>query len=250
MSGLPIEWRLAERTAALSCGPLTGRVEFGARGTRFLVESWDGRPIGNWTALATQGPPATGERNEIADSYIRGPDLVVTFAKRPPFQFAPQIYWRASEHQAFRAVQIELMFSIQTELLDSDPESCVTSLARDAALFHADDLAAAAFTPLPLAGTPRSFARDSSPTHLFVFRSRALGVSYAEMVHPSDFVRARVMGADALPTIESTLFPERLEKGVIRRGRIGGWFMPAEGDLETSAALARQFVEEPLPLTT
>jgi hypothetical protein len=45
------------------------------------------------------------------------------------------------------------------------------------------------------------------------------------------------------------LFPEHLEKGVIRRGRVCGWFMPAENDLETAVALARQFVAEPLPLT-
>ena len=49
--------------------------------------------------------------------------------------------------------------------------------------------------------------------------------------------------------LRATLFPERLEKGVIRRGRVCGWFMPVENDLETAVRLARAFVEEPLPLT-
>jgi hypothetical protein len=250
MSALPIEWRLENRTAGLSCGRLQGRVEFDSQGTRFIVESWGGRPIKDWTALATFGPNATAEGNEITDSYVRGPDLVITFAKRRPFQFAPQIYWRARAHRAPAAVQIELMFSIQTDLLDSNPESCVTSRAHEAALFHTADLNGTAFAQLPLGETQRSFGHEPSSTHLFVFRSGALGVSYAQMVHPSDFVRVKLVGSDAFPSVESTLFPERLEKGVIRRGRICGWFMSAESDLETAAALARQFVEEPLPLTT
>jgi hypothetical protein len=46
------------------------------------------------------------------------------------------------------------------------------------------------------------------------------------------------------------LFPERLEKGVIRLARICGWFMPAENDLATAVELAKRFVAEPPPLTT
>jgi hypothetical protein len=84
---------------------------------------------------------------------------------------------------------------------------------------------------------------------LFVFRQPELGLSYAEMVHPTDFVSAEANGRP--PTcVRSTLFPEGLEKGVIRRARICGWFLPTENDLETAVELAKQFVDEPLPLTT
>ena len=71
------------------------------------------------------------------------------------------------------------------------------------------------------------------------------------MVHPSDFVAAQVDADMQLnQCLSTTLFPEHLEKGVIRRGRICGWFMPTETDLEVAVQLARQFVDEPLPLTT
>ena len=66
------------------------------------------------------------------------------------------------------------------------------------------------------------------------------------MVHPTDFVSARLQHTRH---VETTLFPEHLEKGVIRRGRICGWFMPAENDLDTAVELAREFVNEPPPLT-
>ena len=75
-------------------------------------------------------------------------------------------------------------------------------------------------------------------------------MSYAHMVHPSDFVSMRLKVALYAGVAESQLFPEHLEKGVIRRGRICGWFMPLENDLQTAVELARQFVNEPLPLTT
>ena len=50
--------------------------------------------------------------------------------------------------------------------------------------------------------------------------------------------------------ITSKLFPERLEKGVIRRGRICAWFLPREADLAIAAELFRRFVSQPPPLTT
>ena len=35
-----------------------------------------------------------------------------------------------------------------------------------------------------------------------------------------------------------------------RRARVSGWFLPVENDLAAAAALAQEFVAEPLPLTT
>jgi hypothetical protein len=46
------------------------------------------------------------------------------------------------------------------------------------------------------------------------------------------------------------LFPESLEKGVIRRGRVRGWFLPREGDADAAAERYRQWLAEPPPLTT
>jgi hypothetical protein len=70
------------------------------------------------------------------------------------------------------------------------------------------------------------------------------------MVHPSDFVTAQVQWNESgSPMVSATLFPESLEKGVIRRARLSGWFLPAENDLQAAVELAKRFVNEPLPLT-
>jgi hypothetical protein len=92
---------------------------------------------------------------------------------------------------------------------------------------------------------------SESNEHVFLFRSPTAKTSFAEVVHPSDFVSAEVHSDAARPwLVDVRLFPERLEKGVIRRARICGWFLPAENDLETAVELAKRFVDEPLPLTT
>jgi hypothetical protein len=70
------------------------------------------------------------------------------------------------------------------------------------------------------------------------------------MVHPLDFSAGAKSGIGRPQAdVRWQLFPEHLEKGVIRRGRICGWFMSVENDLETAVQLAREFVNEPPPLT-
>jgi hypothetical protein len=91
-----------------------------------------------------------------------------------------------------------------------------------------------------------------SPTNLVVLRHDLLGISYAEIVHPSDLDSLQlVLRQDGRAGAKSVLFQKpQLEKGVIRRARICGWFLPAENDLAVAVELARQFIEEPFPLTT
>jgi hypothetical protein len=121
----------------------------------------------------------------------------------------------------------------------------VRSCLRNAKLFHTDRTGEAL---KDLANQKHLFLNRDSTQHLIVFRHATLGLSYAEMVHPTDFVMAEADGGQCYA--RSTLFPERLEKGVIRRGRVCGWFLPTENDLATAVELASQFVDEPLPLTT
>ncbi len=142
---------------------------------------------------------------------------------------------------------------MHTDLLDSEPYSAVDSVCFNSTLFRSSMLTADGFRPLMADDSIHRVDRRDSETNTFVLRNSQLGVSYAEMVHPVDFDAAEIdlRGAERGDfCVRSFLFPERLEKGVIRRGRICGWFMPAENDLQSAVELARQFVDEPLPLTT
>ncbi len=185
------------------------------------------------------------------EAYIRGNDLVSTYESRLPHG-APQIYWRLHAGSP-PAIGVEVVLSMRTELLDSQPLSAVDSMAADVRAFHSTSLDATDFAPVDFDGAPHRWTSADAATHLFALRSERLKMTYAEMVHPSDFVSAVLSKPE--PEIDSwhlksVLFPESLEKGVIRRARICGWFLPAENDLAVAVQLARKFIEEPLPLTT
>jgi hypothetical protein len=242
-----VEWRIEGEAGLLSCGPLQGRVEADGMGVRLLVATWRGMPSDAFGAMITAGPGPRPAVIELKERYVRGCDFVATYAKSADFPVAPQFYWRAGFHEAFSAVQIQMILSVQTDLLDSHPEASVNSFAIESRLFHSQRLASDAFREVH---DSSSCEETVSREHLFVFRNEFLDLSYAQIVHPSDFVAAQVqLNGSRPPLVSATLFPDSLEKGVIRRARISGWFLPADNDLQAAVELAKQFVDEPLPLT-
>jgi hypothetical protein len=253
MSSATASWQLEGSNGYFTCGPMHGRIALKHLVSGVSEKTWQGLQCDDFAVLQLVAPLVEAmPPRELTDSYVRGPDLVATYARTAPLTVAPQICWRVSFAEVLSAVQIEVVLSMHTDLLDSQPYSAVNSVGFECRLFHAAQLDATNFQQLTQAdGADRFEARDSA-THLFLFRSDQVALSYAEMVHPDDFVEAEIdyRGEHyGSYRFHSLLFPERLEKGVIRRGRICGWFMPAEDDLETAVRLAQQFIEEPLPLT-
>jgi hypothetical protein len=248
MTDQAVSWSIEGSGANLKCGMLDGYAGCTPHGSNFVLWKWNGRPGEGIFVHASAGPRTGPEPCEIDELYVRGNDFIGNYSVAGPHRIAQQVYWRASEDRASSSVAIELILSIRTELLDSKPELCVTSYFPGAMLYHTCDLSEARVEKVQASAT---FERTSSAAHLFIFRSVSLGLMYAQMVHPSDFVSAKISFDGTQPLfLDATLFPERLEKGVIRRGRVGGWFLPAENDLQTAVELARRFVDEELPLTT
>jgi hypothetical protein len=242
-------WQIvAEDAAVLTLGPLVARVQFDPLGVRWQVVSWNGQLSDFLGAMITAGPGPRPPRLKLGEAYVRGSDLIASYAPQPDYPFTPHFRWQATWHPELGAVQIEMILSVQTDWLDSRPEATVTSVALGARVFSASTLDAKALVELVPPGVHEIEAAQSQH-HLVVFRQEELGISYAEMVHRCDFVRRTLQLDQAAGRVESLLFPERLEKGVIRRGRVSGWLLPAEGDCAAAVALARQFDEEPPPLT-
>jgi hypothetical protein len=239
------QWRIKGCGGNLECGPLEATARCGPDGTCFLPLKWHSQPIDSIDVLASAGPDQQSGL-QVADLYVRGADLVADFAAAGAHRIAPQIYWRAAAEPNAGAVRIALVLSVRTDLLDSAPAWSVASFVTDSALLHTSRLEDASFDDI--SGKCCTFRSTDSLVHLFVFRHSRFRLSYVEMVHPADFVEATSSGQQPI-CVKSKLFPERLEKGVIRRGRICGWFLPAENDLATAVELARRFVDEPLPLT-
>jgi len=253
MSEQDVKWELSGPGANLKCGLLEAYARCDEHGMDVIVTKWNERPTPGISVLCSAGPVESAGQLEVSDRYIRGRDFVVSCLPAGQHRITPHVYWRAAFHPESSAARIELVLSAQTDLLDSGPAWHINSFVREAALLHCDILHCdiqreSAIEDISAA--VKTFDAAVSTEHLFLFRVPSLGITYAQIVHPSDFAGANVALDGRQPmVISTTLFPERLEKGVIRRGRICGWIMPAENDVETAIKLAREFINEPLPLT-
>src|SRR5688572_17406530 len=185
-------WKLdSPLSASLNCGPLAGIAHCQSGAIEFNPFSWNGAKLSSVRLLASSGPDHQSGL-QLADLYVRGADLVADFVPSGPHQIAPHVYWRAALESHLAAVRIELVLSVRTNLLDSAPTWSITSQLPNARLSHAHRLNVDAFDACD--GVGLNFGHSDGHEHLFVFRRPDLGLSYAEMTHPSDFVNAHASG--------------------------------------------------------
>jgi len=249
-------WRVEDFQARLELPELSGTINLlsPAAGLSQLTVLGSGlaadilqvsRPLDN--SEAAQSP---------VEHYVRGGDLVASYRETGSWPFRAQIYWRTDSHHSPGEspnvlAAVELVASLQTQLLDSQARLCVQSKLRAAEVFRLRDVASARFDRCD-PGFIRSVKITQAPA-CFLLRLDNQ-VSYGEMVHPLDFKESELVfestGSARSASLRHDLFAARLEKGVILRARVLGVFLPANGD---QAALARQYEKfsdaEP-PLTT
>ena len=192
---------------------------------------------------------------KLAEVYGRGSDLVALYEPLTPHQVQPSVYWRGRWDEGRQAVGVEMIVSMQTSLLDSNPETVVATGMPIGDVWgpvtdeKVDSLQRLEYTQFPLV-----LAEDgkSHRPSLVVYQPRDTPFAYVEMVHPADCVATQVeLNKWGESWATTRLFSERLEKGVIRRARIAGWHIPRKSDvLRTAWELYTQFAAEPLPLTT
>jgi hypothetical protein len=238
------QWQVTASLAKLQAGLLAGQLDLSHLAAGLRGIQWNGHPCDDFEVLRT----SITTDSQLLDCYIRGTDLVATYSQSGTCAVAPHCYWRLRHHSQFNAVAIEMILSVQTDLLDSQPAAVVRSMAQNVRVFHCAGLADGNFQQ-------RSQAYHVNPqdyeVHLVVLRHEGAGLSYAQLVHPTDLEALQLQfRLDGKSGAMAVVFQKpHLEKGVIRRARIYGWFLPAESDLRVSAELARRSLEEPLPLT-
>jgi hypothetical protein len=246
-------WTLVYGCAQLEVGSLRAEVRHAALDRGITTLQWRSKPVLDCRLLQLRCPACSPTPPPLVDSYVRGRDLVANYAEAARGAVQPHIYFRAGN--SGDAAGLELIVSMQTSFLDSQPESLVTSELHASEVLILDSVLEQVAQPFDPAVQQATFSGAAGKAaYLFLFRLSD-SLSYAEMVHPGDFVSAQ-LDASSTATRPGTLFkltwrlfPEPLEKGVIRRCRIAGWFLPRDNDQQRSADLFRQFVEEPLPLT-
>jgi hypothetical protein len=136
------------------------------------------------------------------------------------------------------------VLSSQTSLLDSEPlTSLESSLPTGEVLGLVDDQWRTINSD--------DWQTDNRAPRAVLVRPQATPAhSYLELVHPTDFAGVQVSSADGLTTLRWRLFPERLEKGVIRRGRVRGYVLPRHEDEAAAKKLAAEFAKSELVLST
>ena len=148
---------------------------------------------------------------------------------------------------------IELVAVMQTSLMDSDPGLHTTSLVPAVEAWRlADDSEGRYEQVWPTADGACFIQREDGPG-LVLFRIPHGEFSYVEMVHPADFVSARLLATgqnDVQTELSLYALDERLEKGVIRKGRIRSMFVPRDQDQELATRCYQDLKSAVPPLTT
>lgn len=156
--------------------------------------------------------------NSIEETYVRGPDFVATLAESERSPFRMQVYWRALTEEDYFG--FETIVSVQTSRLDVSPQLAFQTRCHD---------------------QPKQLDARSAAINL-----TAADLTYVEIAHSSNHDETRAQGN----AISHHLFSGHLEKGVIRRARICGVFVPTATADSFIADIRDRFERSAPPLTT
>lgn len=187
----------------------------------------------------------------MAESYVRGEDLVATYEPKTDWPYSTQIYWSAIS-AAIDAVSSSLAIhvSLQTHLLDTWPKLVVHSQlhVEDALLIMCVPGRQAQVEQLRPGG--KTYQPESGACGVLL-RLAGSRLSYTEVMPAGDFREIAVkFENERTCDVRWELFAEFLEKGVIRRARLQSAFVPRDNDTACVAALCQEIERRPLPLTT
>jgi hypothetical protein len=185
-----MDWTLIEHRASGNWGDTTALVDtLDLRsGLAFKTGPWQGTSIGALPAITPTNNPASIE------TYVRGMDLVTTHPATSSRPTRVQLYWRHwQDLPASITAVVELIASVQTHLLDSDPTLVIESRIPNSA--------------------------NSSQTDGVTDIHSGTG-QLLILAHPHDETEIDLQASDSSVRIKHTLFRSRLEKGVILRGRL------------------------------
>lgn len=190
----------------------------------FLLGAWFG------------GELPSGELPPV-ETHARGTDLIACYAEDGTHRVRPEFIWQWIQHAPQAEGGLELIASAQTSKLSSDPRLRVRSRLAASEVIHVGQRQ----EPRQIDLTALKASLRLRACEFLVIRPLGAGLSYAEFVHPSDFVTSELRATEEPGTMEiwHELFAPELEKGVIRRGRVRGVWLQPEQDVER----ARQQLE-------
>jgi hypothetical protein len=229
-----------------------------------------------WTAYGRSAPQPNGLKilkvaisdqkpldAASVDVFVRGCDLVATYAESPPRHVRAQIYWRQLSPAEFAPTEashvigaFDLILSVNTSVLDDDPHSVVRSSIPSAGeILNVRCSEENLYRLAPVAELCRTVPDPSlfgGPTGCYLVRIVGASRSYVEMVHPADYQHSgATISESGSPgaKLSHSLFAQRLEKGVILRARVRAAMVEREGDETIALAAFQHFSASEPPLT-
>jgi hypothetical protein len=238
-------WSIEHDHARLLSGPIGIGIEL-RRPERGLVIANDSSPKLSLNPLGISLPELSWQSAKpLSDAYTRGCDLVATYLETEGHPLRVQIYWRALEQRP-SAIGFELMLSVQTHLLDSNPGlEVITTASNNASVLTFDSGEGSFAEPRPQSATGPAAIESGC----YLVSMAESDWSYFEMIHPGDHHQTILSQEGAQRVIRRKLFERRLEKGVILRSRLQSVFVASTGDRQTAAEYYRGFAASGPTLT-
>jgi hypothetical protein len=241
-------WTIDGTNARLEHGCVQSSLDLGhcGAGLRNLVLGGAAAP--DIALLELQVPRMTDGSTETppVDAYVRQNDLVATYEQTDGDRLRLQAYWRAVESPAdlAEATLLELVVSVQTDLLDSDPATHVASRFSGCTLSRFVETSEGNFESVE-PGT------DDGQAGFVLLRLDGDEVTIMQAAHPSDSMGIETIASDDDRRVEvrHPLFAQHLEKGVIRRARLRVAVLPRTDDVALAAACYREFAKSEPMLT-
>jgi hypothetical protein len=241
-------WRLEGRIATFKSAALGGELHIARPQDGLYGLTRSGESISGVLFKALLEPIGAQGDEEPIDFYARLGDIVATYPQTPKRPFRPQVCWRIVEEAATEGFA-EVVASVQTSLLDSNPQVELQSTLPASDVLRLIDAQTGQFEQLP----PHAGAEMLTPDlpACFLYRPRAGADSYVEMVPPSDVGELSLLrDPDDTVTLGNRLFTRSLEKGVILRARHRGLFVARDNDIQLAATAYAALLNSRLPLTT
>lgn len=219
-------WELDGSRALLHGGRLQGMIELPQPSRGLNAVRVDGAAQVGWLMGIDVGSAETRGTSkdqpwEIADVYVRGRDLVVTYREPLEQPFNLQLYWRIVD-ALDGAAALDLICSIQTPLWEAHPSVMVCS-----SLFE----------------TPAAIVGDA------LIAAGPAKTSYIEATRRGDFEPVAAKEQSEFPGVYWRFGPLFMEKGVIRRLQLRGAFVLSDAMTRDAGRLAQELAAEEPALT-
>jgi len=230
-------WQIDGSRARLTAGDLAGEFDLPNPIGGVIKFEVSGHAFNTGQFLAVRVPHRP-QNDPPVETYIRGADLIVKYPPRHSDLVSHYVYYSALSEPS----GLGLILSAQTSLLNSVPQTEVFSS------FGPGELLVKLVDDEECKRVPDTVDYDQTrPPQFFLMRPASANISLVLFVHPQDFVAATVGPA---PSVSYRVFPNSLEKGVIRRVLFRLSAVPRKGDDAAASALLEKAVQAAPPLAT